>query len=110
MWVAVASNNIYTRDVLIHGWTPIVAAMLISSAGGLILDMVMSEYDGVGLYQPLLNGVGGNLGAVLASRVSTTLFSQSRLGQLPTSPDSENRFVWSGPRTMFCGKCKKILI
>lgn len=37
--------------------------MLISSAGGYILGLANS-YPNLALYQPLINGVGGNLVAV----------------------------------------------
>ncbi|CAF1283262.1 unnamed protein product [Adineta steineri] len=43
----------------------VVAAMLISRVGGLILDFIV--------FQPVMNGAGGNLVAVQASRLSTTL-------------------------------------
>ncbi|CAF1386628.1 unnamed protein product [Adineta steineri] len=45
--------------------------MLISSTGGLILDFTV--------FQPAMNGVGSNLVAVQASRLSTTLHQQDKL-------------------------------
>ena len=53
-----------TRPVLLHGWTPVLFAMLISSAGGLILDNAVVQFSGIAVYQPVMNGVGGNLAAV----------------------------------------------
>lgn len=46
-------------------------AMLISSVGGLILDFMVSRFEGIAVFQPVINGVGGNLVAVQASRIST---------------------------------------
>ena len=47
--------------------------MSISSLGGLILDKAVSKFNGIAVFQPLFNGVGGNLVAVQASRISTYL-------------------------------------
>ncbi|XP_037091122.1 solute carrier family 41 member 2-like [Pollicipes pollicipes] len=79
----VSHRNQYTRVVLLEGWTPVIAAMLISSAGGLILDFAVSAYEGVAVFQPVINGVGGNLVAVQASRISTELHRAGRPGQRP---------------------------
>ena len=43
------------------------------SVGGLILDYTVANYNGIAVFQPVINGVGGNLVAVHASRLSTTL-------------------------------------
>ncbi|XP_043224425.1 solute carrier family 41 member 1-like isoform X1 [Amphibalanus amphitrite] len=79
----VSHRNQYTRIVLMEGWTPVITAMLISSAGGLILDFAVSAYEGVAVFQPVINGVGGNLVAVQASRISTDLHRSGRPGQPP---------------------------
>ncbi|KAJ9581595.1 hypothetical protein L9F63_023229, partial [Diploptera punctata] len=79
----VASRNKYTKEVLDSGWTPVISAMLISSIGGLILDFTVSNFKGIAVFQPVINGVGGNLVAVQASRISTSLHRDSRLGKLP---------------------------
>ena len=47
--------------------------MSISSLGGLILDKAVTKFRGIAVFQPLFNGVGGNLVAVQASRISTYL-------------------------------------
>ncbi|CAF1486085.1 unnamed protein product, partial [Adineta steineri] len=47
--------------------------MLTLSVGGLILDFTV--------FQPAMNGVGSNLVAVQASRLSTTLHQQDKLGE-----------------------------
>ena len=43
----------------------------------------MSAYEGVAVFQPVINGVGGNLVAVQASRISTELHRSGRPGQPP---------------------------
>ena len=53
--------------------------------GGVILDFTVANYKGIAVYQPLINGVGGNLVAVQASRISTALHSTCFLGRLPKS-------------------------
>lgn len=83
LWAWIAGRNEYTHEVLFCGWTPVIAAMLISSAGGLILDFTVSQYKGVAVFQLVINGVGGNLVAVQASRISTELHSILSPGNLP---------------------------
>lgn len=83
VWAYVAYKNQYTNKVLFCGWTPVIAAMIISSIGGLVLDFTVSAFKGVAVFQLVINGVGGNLVAVQASRISTELHSVSTLGRLP---------------------------
>lgn len=80
VWGYVAARNPFTREVLDHGWMPVVSAMLISSVGGLILDYTVSSYKGIAVFQLVINGVGGNLVAVQASRISTALHKERRTG------------------------------
>jgi solute carrier family 41 len=53
------------KQVLYHGWTPVLVAMTISSAGGLILDNAVAKFKGIAVFQPVFNGVGGNLVSML---------------------------------------------
>ena len=69
----VAWRHSTTRDVLLHGWTPVLLSMLLSSGGGLILEYAVDAFNGIAVFQPVMNGVGGNLVAVQASRMSTYL-------------------------------------
>ncbi|CAN2391583.1 Solute carrier family 41 [Pristimantis euphronides] len=75
VWLIVARKNPTTRQVLATGWEPVIIAMAISSVGGLILDKTVSDpnFAGIAVFTPVINGVGGNLVAVQASRVSTHL-------------------------------------
>lgn len=97
IWAWLASRNVYSRKVLDSGWTPVISAMLISSVGGLILDFTVSQYKGVAVFQLVINGVGGNLVAVQASRISTELHSRAALGELP-----EGMKVCLSPCATFC--------
>lgn len=56
---------------MLHGWQPIIVAMLIASCGGFILDIALSRFSSMAPYQPVINGIGGNLSCILASRLST---------------------------------------
>ncbi|XP_076262435.1 solute carrier family 41 member 1-like [Rhynchophorus ferrugineus] len=104
LWIWIAKRNPQTRDVLFHGWTPVVGAMLISSTGGLILDFMVSRFEGIAVFQPVINGVGGNLVAVQASRISTALHKQAELGELNTENDDEDDTkIFISPMTGFCG-------
>ncbi len=82
-WIILAKRNKLTKKVLYSGWTPVLSAMMISSFGGLILDFAVKRFSGVAVFQPVINGVGGNLVAVQASRISTSLHLTCQLGYLP---------------------------
>ncbi|KAF5274548.1 hypothetical protein FQA39_LY07160 [Lamprigera yunnana] len=101
LWAWLASRNVYSRQVLDSGWTPVISAMLISSVGGLILDFTVSRYKGVAVFQLIINGVGGNLVAVQASRISTELHSKATLGRLP-----KDSGICLSPCATFCDKSK----
>ncbi|XP_056414003.1 solute carrier family 41 member 1 isoform X2 [Hyla sarda] len=75
LWFIIARRNPATRQVLATGWEPVIIAMAISSVGGLILDKTVSDpnFAGIAVFTPVINGVGGNLVAVQASRISTYL-------------------------------------
>ncbi|XP_068125653.1 solute carrier family 41 member 1 [Hyperolius riggenbachi] len=75
IWFVIARNNPASKEVLSSGWEPVIVAMAISSVGGLILDKTVSDpnFAGIAVFTPVINGVGGNLVAVQASRISTCL-------------------------------------
>ncbi|XP_076123777.1 solute carrier family 41 member 1 [Alosa pseudoharengus] len=75
IWVLIARRIPSTKEVLYSGWEPVIIAMAISSVGGLILDKTVSNpnFAGMAVFTPVINGVGGNLVAVQASRISTYL-------------------------------------
>ncbi|XP_013861073.1 solute carrier family 41 member 2 [Austrofundulus limnaeus] len=75
VWMVVSSKHPASLILLRTGWEPIIAAMLISSVGGLILDKTVSDPNlaGIIVYAPVINGVGGNLISIQCSRISTDL-------------------------------------
>ncbi|XP_072136324.1 solute carrier family 41 member 1 isoform X1 [Mobula birostris] len=85
VWVTIARRSPQIREVLKSGWQPVLIAMVISSFGGLILDkMIMNpKFEGMAVFTPVINGVGGNLVAIQASRISTYLHQRSVPGVLP---------------------------
>jgi len=97
----IASRNEHAREVLTTGWTPILCSMCISSAGGLILDHAVERFPRMAAFQPVVNGAGGNLVAVQASRIATHLHNQSRPGDLKDDDDSRRSWIpcmlFSGP-------------
>ncbi|KAL0268801.1 UNVERIFIED_CONTAM: hypothetical protein PYX00_010615 [Menopon gallinae] len=98
-WFWITKNNRYTQSVLYTGWTPVVVAMVISTLGGFILDLMVSTYRGLAVFQPVINGVGGNLVSVQSSRLSTELHKETNLGTLP--PDAK---IMINPISAFCSK------
>ncbi|CAD5115542.1 unnamed protein product [Dimorphilus gyrociliatus] len=72
-WYIMSAKNELVKDALSDGWTPIISAMVISSAGGLVLDFALSSFEGLAVFQPVVNGAGGNIAAIHASRLSTAL-------------------------------------
>lgn len=78
-----AAREPSSRQVLRYGWSPIIFSMLISSNGGFVLERAIQKYSTMALYQPIMNGVGGNLAAVAASKLSTFYHRNSVPGTLP---------------------------
>ena len=70
------------------------------SLGGVILDYTVSVYKGIAVFQPVINGVGGNLVAVQASRLSTWLHQRSQLGE--GLPEETGGRVCISPASVFC--------
>ncbi|XP_068600257.1 solute carrier family 41 member 1 isoform X3 [Brachionichthys hirsutus] len=85
VWLLVARQSPQIREILRSGWQPVIVAMSISSVGGLILDKTVSDpnFQGMAVFTPVINGVGGNLVAIQASRISTFLHFWSIPGVLP---------------------------
>ncbi|KAL7297998.1 hypothetical protein TKK_0009008 [Trichogramma kaykai] len=104
LWVWIAKKNKYTNNVLYSGWTPVIVAMLISSLGGLILELMVSRSGKITAFQPVINGVGGNLVAVQASRISTALHKQADLGTLLIPPGHTHPVIFITPIASFFGK------
>lgn len=73
--------------------------------GGLILDFVVARFGGIAVFGPVINGVGGNLVAVQASRISTALHKQAELGILTSENNGgdEDTVIFISPIKAFCG-------
>ncbi|KAI1733136.1 divalent cation transporter domain-containing protein [Ditylenchus destructor] len=84
-WLILARREPSTTALLKDGWSPIVFSMMISSSGGFVLERAMRSFPQMALFQPVINGVGGNLAAVHASRLATFFHKSSVLGVLPQS-------------------------
>ncbi|XP_065350310.1 solute carrier family 41 member 1-like [Cloeon dipterum] len=94
-----ARRNKFTKDVLYHGWTPVLIAMLVQTSAGLILDRVTARSPGVAIFQPAVNGVAGNLVAIQSSKMSTYLHQVVSMGSLP-----EGMSVCLSPISVFFSK------
>ncbi|XP_021701268.1 solute carrier family 41 member 1 isoform X5 [Aedes aegypti] len=82
-WVFLVFRNKYTRPVLTTGWVPVLSALFISGLGGLVLDKAVEVFKGFVVFQPIINGIGGNLVSVQASKISTMLHQSSIIGIIP---------------------------
>jgi solute carrier family 41 len=51
--------------------------------GGLVLKRAVDQFNGFVVFQPIINGIGGNLVSVQASKISTMLHQSSEPGILP---------------------------
>lgn len=66
------------------------------SAGGFILNLTVSKYKDFAMFAPIINGVGGNLVAIQASRISTYLHTSGcLLGTLPKDTKACFATPWS---------------
>ena len=79
------------------------AVSIFFSLGGLILDYGVSKNPGIAVFVPIINGVGGNLAAVQASRISTYLHTSG--SPIGTLPDKEKSGCLS-PCYTFCSSSK----
>merc|ERR1711953_257034 len=82
-----------TKELLKNGWTPVLSAMVISSLGGTILNQTIVKFPKVASYQPVINGVAGNLVGVQASRLSTALHQQKKNDGNSKSDDTERLLI-----------------
>lgn len=110
IWIIIVRKNEYTKKVLYRGWTPVISALFISGAGGLVLDSAVNQFPGYVTFQPIINGIGGNLVSVQASRTSTMLHKTSIKGVIP--PHTKQ---WVAPWTaliagVFPAKTARILL
>lgn len=88
-----AAEDQFTLEVLKHGWWAVLAAMSITTISGFVLKTSMRKYPPIVAFQPLINGVGGNLVAVQASRISTSLHRDRK----NKTKDRKNLWIYMSP-------------
>lgn len=69
--------------------------------GGLVLDSAVDQFSGFTVFQPIINGIGGNLVSVQASRISTMLHKTSLIGVIPLHT---KQWVWPWTALFYGGK------
>lgn len=62
-----------TRQGFVDSCFHLLVALVISTCAGLIFDHSSTRFGGLDLYQPVFNGLAGNLGSIQASRMTTYL-------------------------------------
>lgn len=78
-------NGIWVFDYMTFSSFVIVSfsSLLQCSMGGLVLDAAVEVFKGFVVFQPIINGIGGNLVSVQASRISTMLHQSTIKGIIP---------------------------
>ncbi|XP_063389758.1 solute carrier family 41 member 2 isoform X3 [Cydia fagiglandana] len=99
VWVFIVYRNKHTKPVLTTGWTPVISALFISGIGGIVLDQAVDRFTGYEVFQPIVNGIGGNLVCVQSSRLATHLHQTAIPGVLPEG----SRLVEWPWKTLFFG-------
>ena len=73
-----AWTNPFVQPVLVHGWAPLLLAMVIASGAGLLFEASVQGYLGVAVIAPIINGLGGSVAAIYSSRRSTALHAKAK--------------------------------
>ena len=55
-WAIVTRRNAAVSHLLLEGWVPLFAAMIISCGTGIVLDLFVSRYDGFALLAAVIGG------------------------------------------------------
>ncbi|GAA5872464.1 hypothetical protein JCM3774_006830 [Rhodotorula dairenensis] len=76
--MVVAFRNPYVQELLTMGWTPLFAAMAISTGSGVVLETYVRRYPGYALLAPVVTAISGSSGSIFVSRISTALHSGRR--------------------------------
>ncbi|KAI0345011.1 hypothetical protein BDW22DRAFT_1325659 [Trametopsis cervina] len=72
-WAFVTRGNRRVSHLLLVGWVPLFAAMVISCGTGIVLDLFVSRFEGFALLAAVISGLPGNVGSIFVSRLSTAL-------------------------------------
>ena len=68
-----ASKDSACKEALSAGWCPIILSLCVAQFAGMALETSIVSYEGVGIFVLFINGFGGNLGCVYASRMCSVL-------------------------------------
>ncbi|KAI9500877.1 hypothetical protein BX070DRAFT_180785, partial [Coemansia spiralis] len=69
----VVKTNEQMAHHISEGWLPLLFAAVTSSIAGVVVERYAEKYPGMPALVPVVNGIGGNIGTVFASRLSTSL-------------------------------------
>lgn len=72
-----ARRNSHVAKQIIYGWNPLLIAMLIQNLSGMVMEKFSADFPRMTVFQPIINGFGGNLVAIQSSRVATDLQTSS---------------------------------
>jgi solute carrier family 41 len=76
LW-CVAAKDKACAQALKTGWVPILIALVISQFAGMALETSIVSYQGVGIFVLFINGFGGNMGCIYASRICSILHASN---------------------------------
>jgi cation transporter-like permease len=103
----------YTAEVMKLGWYPVLASMLLSNISGPISQASIAKFKTFALFQVVMNGVGGNLGSVLASKLSSDLTTEQadlmdddRQGHLEAVAEARRKPTMRGPYRQLTNKIR----
>ncbi|KAJ2833034.1 hypothetical protein FBU31_001979 [Coemansia sp. 'formosensis'] len=74
----IVARNEHMAHHIGQGWLPLVYAAATSSIAGIVVEKYAERFPGMPALVPVMNGIGGNIGTVFASRLSTSLHRASR--------------------------------
>jgi len=73
MCFSAAFTSKYTKEIMVYGWPPVIASMILSNLSGPISEAMITKHPTFARFQVVMNGAGGNLGAIFCCRMSTDL-------------------------------------
>ncbi|KZT51761.1 hypothetical protein CALCODRAFT_503127, partial [Calocera cornea HHB12733] len=90
-FVFLTLRNPHVRDLLWQGWSPLFAAMVISTGAGLVLEGFVDRYEGFGMLAIVIGGLPGSIGSIFICRLSTSLHAEhdfaASKGAVPPTPE-----------------------
>ena len=72
-----ASQDKICAEALVSGWFPIIASLGISQFAGSVLESTIVTHPEIGIFVLFINGFGGNLACVYASRLCSVLHAST---------------------------------